>query len=182
MKHLLLILLAIPLLASCQKYDIEADAICWKTNGVDSNLVRLTQITSLGATRIIGYVNTSGVTVTPADGELLYGVCECCNPSVDTLTQIISFSAAQPTLNPFNPSVCNSSMTATVESTVDELHVTVELNGNPITFDFFPSETPRRVYAFLPSSTGAGISTVTMTITNSLGSETETRTFDCGGS
>lgn len=183
MRLVIILFSILPLLSSCQKYDIEPDYMCWKVGSVDSNLIRLTQISFTGATRLIGYVNAQGTTVTPTGGELLYGICECCNPSEETpsSTQIISFVTSQPTFNPFNPTQCNSSATIYLESTVEEAHISITLNGSPVSFSYFPAESPRRASASFSSSTGSGINTVQMTVTNSFGTESETRTFDCGG-
>jgi|GEM_PF-4949299 len=183
MRLIIILFSILPLLSSCQKYDIEPEYICWKINNADSNLIRLTQISFTGATRLIGYVNAQGTTVTPSGGELLYGICECCNPTTTEpdSSQIISFVTSQPTFNPFNPSQCNSSATIYLESTVDEAHITIELNGSPVSFSYFPAESPRRASASFSSTTGSGENLVRLTVTNSFGTESETRTFNCGG-
>ena len=174
----------LPFAVDAQRYSIEEDAICWQVSGVDSNLTRLTQISFTGASRVVGFVNESGATVSPSGGTLLYGVCECCNATTPTATssQIVSFITSQPTFNPFNPSACNSSATILFESTVDEAHISITLNGSPVSFTYFPGESPRRASASFSSSTGSGINTVELTLSNGLGTEVETRTFDCGGS
>jgi len=183
MRFIILLFTLIPFLSSCQKSEIQPDFICWKTGGVDSNLIRLTQITSKGATRLISFINSVGDTVVPSGGKLLYGICECCNPTTTEpdSSQIISFVTSQPTFNPFNPSQCNSSATIYLESTVDEAHITIELNDSPVSFSYFPAESPRRASASFSSTTGSGENTVRLTVTNSFGTESETRTFNCGG-
>lgn len=183
MRFIILLFTLLPFLSSCQKNEIQPDYICWKTSGVDSNLIRLTQITSKGAARLVTYINEQGATVTPSGGELLYGICECCNPTTteSDSSQIISFVTSQPTFNPFNPTQCNSSATIFLESTVDEVHISIELNGSPVPFSYFPAETPRRASASFSTTTGSGTNTVRLTVTNTFGTESETRTFDCGG-
>lgn len=183
MRILIILFSILPLLSSCQKYDIEPDYMCWKVGSVDSNLISLRQISFTGATRLIGYVNAQGTAVTPTGGELLYGICECCNPTTTEpdSSQIISFVTSQPTFNPFNPTQCNSSATIYLESTVEEAHISITLNGNPVSFTYFPAESPRRASASFSSATGSGENTVQMTVSNSLGTEIETRTFNCGG-
>ncbi len=183
MRLILILLAFIPLLSSCQKSEIEPAYICWKTSGVDSNLIRLTQITSKGATRLVTYINEQGTKVEPSGGTMLYGICECCNPTTTEpdSSQIIRFITSQPTFNPLNPGPCNSNATILLESTVEEAHISIELNGSPVPFSYFPAETPRRASASYSSTAGSGINTVVLRVTNTFGTESETRTFDCGG-
>ncbi len=183
MRLLFILLILLPFFSSCQKNEIQPDYICWKIGGVDSNLIRLTQITSKGATSLITYVNEQGDKVEPLGGQMLYGICECCNPSTSEpdSSQIIRFITSQPTFNPLNPGPCNSNATIFLESTVEEAHISIELNGSPVPFSYFPAESPRRASASYSSTAGSGINTVVLRVTNTFGTESETRTFDCGG-
>lgn len=185
MKYIIPLLLLLPLIVNCQRYSIESEAVCWNTGSVDSNLVRLTQVSFTGATREVGYINSSGLSVTPAGGTILYGQCECCNATTPvTSSQIKEFNASQPTFNPLNPpSTCNSTANAFFESSVDSTHVTFQLNGgSALPFSFFAGEDPKRATASISTSLGSGFNTIKITVTNSSGTESQERTIDCGGS
>lgn len=60
------------------KYEVVATPICWKTGGVDSNLIRYSLISpSSGQPSSLFYINSLGATVNPIGGILKMGWC--CN-------------------------------------------------------------------------------------------------------
>ena len=65
---------------SSPKYGIESTPICWKTGGVDSNLIRYSFVSpSSGEPQLLFYINSLGAVINPLGGVLKMGWC--CNCS-----------------------------------------------------------------------------------------------------
>lgn len=65
---------------SSPKYGVEGTPICWKTGGVDSNLIRYSLVSpSSGEPQLLFYINSLGAVINPLGGVLKMGWC--CNCS-----------------------------------------------------------------------------------------------------
>jgi hypothetical protein len=71
------------------KYEVTGVPICWKTGGVDSNLIRYTLLSpSSGQPKALFYINSLGATINPTGGVLKMGWC--CNCGGGDFTPLAS--------------------------------------------------------------------------------------------
>lgn len=163
-------------------YKIDVSPICWVTpSGVDSSLNRYSVISSRtgSQTTILHYTDANGGIVDAASGgQFFFGYCDQCTRDTLGVPRIESFVVSQPIINPFNPTVCGSAITATIYGAQSESDITVTVDGSPI--DFYYDPNTRTILAETHTTTGSGVHTVIVTVTISTGTAVKTGTFDCG--
>jgi len=84
LTFLLLLVCSYGQTSSSPKYGIIATPICWKTGGVDSNLLRYTLVSpSSGQPKKLFYLNSLGTAINPLGGVLKMGWCCNCSGGGD---------------------------------------------------------------------------------------------------
>lgn len=99
LTFLLLLVCSYGQTSSSPKYGIIATPICWKTGGVDSNLLRYTLVSpSSGQPKKLFYLNSLGTAINPLGGVLKMGWCCDCGGIGPDLNGIYSGSGTVPDL------------------------------------------------------------------------------------
>lgn len=156
--------------------------MCWVINGTDSSITRYIQISSRTPAvdpLIITYTNAKGDQVdVSGGGQFFYGYCDQCSRDTLPVPRIEMFGISQPVFNPFNPTNCDSAISAKIFGVTDPGQITLTLDGSPITFEYDPIT--KYISALAESTPGTGVHTVVLTATIPTGTAIKSATFDCG--
>ena len=162
------------------------EPLCWRVSpSLDSTIHRITFVSAQSSSILeVGYINNNGITISlPASQELLQGACECCYgkfpPTSNDVTPSVTASASQPTFNPFNPTVCSSTLTFQTVGVSDVNDISVTLDGSPVSFAWDSMTGQGSASGTFTINTGIHTFVVTITTPN-CSPCSESPTFDCG--
>lgn len=186
-RYLIILLLAsLCSLTACEGqgvYALDGQPICWEYNNIDSTLNRYVVVSAGSPNSVLTflYVNAAGETVDVSlGGRLWFGYCGICTRDTLPIPRIEGFAVSEPTINPFNPTRCGSTMVATVYGVTDaNSQVSVTLDGVPISYTYNAGS--KVVTANAEEVTGSGDHTFILTVTIPSGTTQNSGSFGCGG-
>lgn len=162
------------------------EPLCWRVSpSLDSTVHRITFVSAQSTSILeVGYINNNGIPITvPVSQELLQGACECCYgkfpPTTNDVIPSVEGSASQPTFNPFNPTVCGSTLSFQTVGVTNVADISVTLDGSPIPFAWDSMTGQGSASGTFTINSGIHTFVVTITTTN-CNPCSASPTFDCG--